>query len=192
MSVDFALRHRFTVDEFHRMGEVGILSGDDRVELIDGEIVEMTPIGSQHAACVRRLHNWLFGLVGDEALISAQLPLKLENDGEPIPDLAVLRPRADGYFDSHPTGPDARVVIEVADSSMLFDRNVKSRLYAGGGVPEYCVVDLPRSCVAVFGAPVDGRFTSVRDYPVGESWTSPGLDGREVSAATVLRGHPAG
>ncbi|MFL5539550.1 MAG: Uma2 family endonuclease, partial [Longimicrobiaceae bacterium] len=123
MSVDLAIRHRFTVDEFHRMGEVGIFSEDDRVELINGEIVEMTPIGSQHAACVRKLDRWLQRLMGDEALVSAQLPILLGHDGEPIPDVTVLRPRSDGYSESHPTPADTLLVVEVADSSVMFDRN---------------------------------------------------------------------
>src|SRR5687767_10570058 len=139
MSVDFAPRHRFTVDEFHRMGEVGLFSEDDRVELIDGEIFQMTPIGSRHARCVRDLDDWLHEMVAGEALVSAQQPLKLDYDGEPIPDVVLLRPRPDRYGDSHPTSADALLVIEVADSSVLLDRNVKSRSYARAGVPEYWV-----------------------------------------------------
>ncbi|HEX8246191.1 MAG TPA: Uma2 family endonuclease [Longimicrobium sp.] len=184
--VDLAIRHRFTVDEFHRMGEAGILSEDDRVELINGEIVEMTPIGSRHASCVRRLDRWLQRLVGDEALVSAQQPLTLSNDGELIPDVALLRPRSDDYSDSHPMGSDALLVIEVADSSVLFDRNAKSRLYAEGGVPEYWVADLTRNSVAVFRDPENGQYTEERDHRRGESWVSPALRGRTISVDDVL------
>jgi len=184
--VDLAIRHRFTVDEFHRMGEAGILSEDDRVELIYGEIVEMTPIGSRHATCVRRLDRWLQTLVGEEALVSAQQPLTLANDGEPIPDVALLRPRADEYSHSHPTGPDALLVIEVADSSVLYDRNAKSRLYAGGGVPEYWVVDLTRNAVTVFLDPENGGYTDERDYRRGESWVSPALGGRTIAVDDLV------
>jgi Uma2 family endonuclease len=186
MSVDLAIRHRFTVDEFHRMGEVGIFSEDDRVELINGEIVEMTPIGSQHAACVRKLDRWLQFLVGDDALVSTQLPITIEDDGEPIPDVAVLRPRTDNYSESHPTPADTLLVVEVSDSTVLFDRNVKRRLYAGAGIPEYWVVDLPRNCVAVFDACANGQYTQERDYRLGESWTSPALGGRMITTEQVL------
>ena len=186
MSVDLAIRHRFTVDEFHRMGEVGIFSEDDRVELINGEIVEMTPIGSQHAACVRKLDRWLQRLMGDDALVSAQLPILLGADGEPIPDVAVLRPRPDGYSESHPTPTDTLLVVEVADSSVLFDRNVKRRIYAGAGIPEYWVVDLPRNCVAVFSACTNGQYAQERDYRLGESWVSPALGGRTITTEQVL------
>jgi len=190
MSVDFAPRHRFTVDEFHRMGEAGILAHDDRVELINGEIFEMSPIGSNHAACVRDLDHWLQQLVGHEALVSAQQPLKIEDDGEPIPDIAVLRRRADRYRTSHPTPADALLVIEVADSSVVFDRNVKGRLYAAAGVPEYWVVDLPRQSVAVFHSPRDGDFSEHGEHRRGESWRSPALGGREVSTDLILDGAP--
>ncbi|HET7230538.1 MAG TPA: Uma2 family endonuclease [Longimicrobium sp.] len=186
MSVDFAPRHRFTVDEFHRMGEAGILAHDDRVELINGEIFEMSPIGSRHARCVRRLDRWLHRVVGDKAVVSARQPLKLALDGEPIPDLAVLKPRADEYGDSHPTGTDALLVIEVADTSVLYDRNVKGELYAASGVPEYWVVDLNAHLVTVFGSPEQGRYTEQHDHARGDSWSASPLGGRMVSADEVL------
>ena len=88
--VDLAIRHRFTVDEFHRMGEVGILAEGDRLELVNGEIVEMTPIGSAHATCVRDLDEWLQPLLRGEAVVSAQQPLTVEFDGEPIPDITMV------------------------------------------------------------------------------------------------------
>lgn len=190
MSVDFAPRHRFTVDEFHRMGEVGIFSEDDRVELINGEIIEMTPIGSRHSRCVRRIDRWLQKMLGDEAVVSAQQPLKLANDGEPIPDIAVLKPRADEYGDSHPMGPDALLVIEVADTSALYDRNTKRDLYVGGGVPEYWVVDLRAGSVTVFGAPDGGRYTEQQEYRRGECWPSSALGGHTVCAEQLTGESP--
>jgi Uma2 family endonuclease len=191
MSVDFAPRYRFTVDEFHRMGEVGIFPEGNRLELVNGEIVEMTPIGSAHATCVRDLDEWLQPLLRGEAVVSAQQPLTVEFDGEPIPDITILRPRADRYRHSHPTSADAVLVIEVGDSSVLFDRNVKSRMYARAGVPEYWVVDLPRRRVAVFRSPAGGEYQEMVEYGRGESWRSEGLGGREVTADLVLDG-PAG
>lgn len=190
MSIDLVARYHFTVDEYHRMGEAGVFAEGARVELINGEIVEMTPIGSRHAALVRSLDHWLQLWIGGELLVSAQQPVRIESDGEPVPDIAILRPREDGYSTSHPTGTDTRVVIEVADSSAMYDRNVKRRLYADGGVPEYWVIDLPRQSVAVFQSPRDGDFTEFHEYRGDESWISPGLGDREVTAATVLRGHP--
>lgn len=186
--VDLAIRHRFTVDEFHRMGEAGILSESARLELINGEIVEMTPIGSLHAACVRDLDEWLQATLRGDAVVSSQQPLKVEHDGEPVPDIAVLRPRKDRYRQSHPTSADALLVIEVADSSVLFDRNVKSRMYARAAIPEYWVVDLPRSRVAVFLSPSGGDYAEQHEFGRGESWRSNGLGGREITVDLVLDG----
>lgn len=186
--VDLAIRHRFTVDEFHRMGEAGIFSEDDRVELINGEIVEMTPIGSAHAGCVRDLDEWLQVLLRGEAVVSTQQPLIVEFDGEPIPDIAILRPRKDRYRQGHPTSADALLVIEVGDSTVLFDLNVKSRMYARAGIPEYWVVNLPRSGVIVFREPEGGEYTQRHEYGRGDSWRSPALAGREFSVDRVLDG----
>lgn len=186
--VDLAIRHRFTVDEFHRMGEAGIFSEDDRVELINGEIVEMTPIGSAHASCVRDLDEWLQPLLRGEAIVSTQQPLIVEFDGEPIPDVAILRPRTDRYRGGHPTSADALLIIEVGDSTVLYDLNTKSRLYARAGIPEYWVINLPRSRVAVFESPQNGEYTEQRDYGRGEAWTSRALRGREFSVDRVLDG----
>jgi Uma2 family endonuclease len=190
MSIDLVARYHFTVDEYHRMGEAGVFAEDARVELINGEIVEMTPIGSRHAALVRRLDRWLQRWIGEELVVSTQQPIRIETDGEPVPDVAILRPRDDDYAGSHPVGTDTLVVMEVADTSAMYDRNVKRRLYAEGGVPEYWVIDLPRQSVAVFRSPRDGDFTEFHEYRGDESWISPGLGDREVTAATVLRGHP--
>ena len=191
MSVDFAPRHRFTVDEFHRMGEAGILSENDRVELINGEIVEMSPIGSAHADCVRDLDAWLQITLRGEAVVSSQQPLSVEFDGEPLPDIVVLRYRKDRYRGGgHPASPDALLIIEVADSSVLFDRNVKSQMYARAGVPEYWVVDLPRNSVAVFTTPQGGEYTQQHEYRRGESWRSSGIGEREISTDLILDGSP--
>lgn len=186
--VDLAIRHRFTVDEFHRMGEVGIFSENDRVELVNGEIVEMTPIGSAHATCVRDLDTWLQQELRAEAIVSAQQPLKVEFDGEPLPDIAVLRPRKDRYRHEHPTSADALLVVEVADSSVLYDRNVKSRMYARAGIPEYWVVDLTRSRVTVFTYPERGEYREQRDYERGDSWESAALGGRRIDVDRILDG----
>jgi Uma2 family endonuclease len=185
MSVQFARNRRFTVDEFHRMAETGILSPDDRVELINGEIVEMTPVGPRHAACVRGIALWLHELLGREAIVSVQSPIAV-GAAEPYPDAAVLRWREDLYRTVHPTPADTLVLIEVADSSVLYDRNVKSEMYARAGVPEFWLVDLTRNAVVVFSDPQGGRYVRVDDYTSGESWVSPGLGGREVKVEDVL------
>src|SRR5918997_6720202 len=120
MSVQIARRH-FTVDDFYRMLEAGILTEDDRVELIDGEIIEMSPIGSRHASCVMRLNAVLTKRLGDTAIVNVQNPLRLSTRSEPLPDCSLLKPREDFYSRAHPTPDDVLLVVEVADSSIGYD-----------------------------------------------------------------------
>src|SRR5438105_616378 len=127
---------RFTVDDYYRMGKAGILTEDDRVELLDGEIVEMSPIGSPHAGGVTRCMRVLTRLLGDWAVVAVQNPVRLGPLSEPQPDVAVLKPRPDLYADSHPTPKDVFLIVEVADTSATADRQVKLPLYARAGIPE--------------------------------------------------------
>ena len=130
-----ALRHRFDVDDYYRMAEAGILSPEDRVELIEGEIVDMAPIGSAHGGTVVSLTELVARLVADgKVLVSVQGSLRLDRHNEPQPDLMLLRPRADRYRDSHPTAADVLLLVEVADSSLAYDRGPKLALYARHGV----------------------------------------------------------
>jgi Uma2 family endonuclease len=126
--------HRFTVEEFHRMAEVGILSDDDRVELLEGEIIEMTPIGSQHAACVARLTQELSQRIGMTAILWVQNPVRLDQHSEPQPDIALLRPRQDFYASAHPGPEDVLLLIEAADRTAQLDRAIKLPLYAKAGI----------------------------------------------------------
>jgi Uma2 family endonuclease len=181
VSVHFAQHHRFTVDDLERMVEAGILKADDRVELIDGEIIEMTPVGSRHAACVRRLNAVLGRLLRGGEILSVQDPLRLEGVLQPLPDIAVLRPRDDFYAESHPTAGDTFFVVEVADSSVMYDRNVKAVRYARAGIPEYWLVDLTRSEVVFHTHPAGDRYQDVVTLRRGasiRSTTIPGLDVR--------------
>jgi Uma2 family endonuclease len=134
--------HRFTTEAFHQMGEAGILPPDGRFELIGGEIVEMSPIGSAHAAVVSYLNRLLMRQVGNNALVWVQNPLRLDELHEPQPDLALLRPRADDYAARLPAPDDCLLVIEVADTSLAYDRDTKTPLYGAAGVPEVWLVDL--------------------------------------------------
>jgi Uma2 family endonuclease len=136
-----ATRRRFTRKEYHRMAEAGILGEDDRVELIRGEIVEMSPIGPRHAAFVDNLNRLLARRLPDDAIVRVQGPVALADDTEPQPDLTVLRRRVVPYKDREAWAEDALLVIEVAESSLAYDRSTKQRLYAEAGIPEYWVVD---------------------------------------------------
>lgn len=155
-------RRRFTVQQFHCMSEAGVFTEDDRVELLAGEVIEMPPIGSRHAACVNRLNRLFSQRVGEESLVSVQNPVQLGEFSEPQPDLALLRSRADFYADAHPTVTDILLLIEVADTSVGFDRDVKVSLYARSGVPEVWLVDLTAACVDVYRQPSPEGYLEVR------------------------------
>lgn len=133
-------RRRFTVHDYHRMGEAGILHEDDRVELIEGEIVEMAAIGTRHFSCVNGLTRLLVRNVGDEAIVSVQNPVRLDEQTEPQPDLTVIRPR--DYRESLPVPKDVMLLIEVSDTTLRYDHGVKLPFYARSGIREVWIVDL--------------------------------------------------
>ncbi len=116
-------RRRFTVHEYHRMGEAGILHEDDRIELLDGELVEMAAIGTRHFSCVNRLNHLLVGRVGDDVIVSVQNPVRLNEYTEPQPDVALIRAR--DYSESLPTPDDVLLLIEVSDTTLAYDRGLK-------------------------------------------------------------------
>lgn len=146
-------RRRFDVDEYQAMLRAGILSEDDRVELIEGEIVQMSAVGVRHAACVRRLTRLLVGAVEDPGRLSIQNPVRLDAHSEPEPDVVLLRERDDDYSCAHPRPEDVLLLVEVADSSLPFDRGVKLPLYARAGVVEVWIVDLDGDAIEVHRAP---------------------------------------
>lgn len=177
--------HRFTVTDFYRMADVGILGPEDRVELIDGEVVEMNPIGSRQAACVRRL-NQLLSAGAQGAIVSVQDPVRLGDLSEPQPDLAILRPRKDFYSGSHPTPADVLLLVEVADSSLAFDLEIKLPLYAASGIPEVWIVDLQQSKVTSFSAPESGRYEQIRQFLPNERMAPLHLPDVELRAADIF------
>ncbi len=149
-------RRRFTVDEYHRMAEAGILHEDDRVELIEGEIVEMSPIGRRHQACVDRLTHWLVPALRGRAIVRVQGSVRLSDISAPQPDVLLLRPRQDFYATVDPGSDDVVLAIEVADTSLRYDQGIKVPLYARHGIPEVWVVDLAEERVLVYREPDPG------------------------------------
>lgn len=144
---------RLGVDAYHQMIEAGIFDDDDRVELIEGELRAMPPINPDHAGKNKRLNRLLSQRVGDTALISVQDPLTLAPDSEPEPDLMLLRPRDDFYERANPTPADTLLVIEIGDSSLRYNREVKTPLYAAHGVPEVWLVDLKQRRLELYREP---------------------------------------
>ena len=165
------VRHKFTVEEYHRMAEAGILSEDDRVELIEGEIVEMAPIGSRHAGTVDFLADFFFRHVGEGVLVRVQNPIRLGKHSEPQPDLVLLKRQDDFYRSRHPGPDDVLLVVEVAETSAKDDRAVKVPLYGRHGVPEVWLVDLSAEVVEVYREPSSAGYRQVRRAGRGEVLT---------------------
>lgn len=148
------------VAEYHRMGEVGILE-ESGIELIYGKILKMSPIGSKHAACVNKINQTLSQFLLTKAIISIQNPINISSHSEPEPDITVLRPDEDFYASQHPESKEVILVIEVADSSIEYDREIKALLYAEGQIPEYWIVDLTTNQVFVFQNPKNGQYRNI-------------------------------
>ncbi|MGB0563476.1 MAG: Uma2 family endonuclease [Spirulinaceae cyanobacterium] len=181
------LRHKkFTVGQYHHMIESGILTERDRVELLQGEIIEMPPIGAKHAACVDRLADLLFGALTGQAIVRVQSPIQLSHHSEPEPDLAILRRRDDFYAAGHPQVSDIFAVIEVADTTIEFDRRVKLPLYAQDGIPEVWLVDLNASVVELYRQPSQGEYQQVQVFSQQQSLTLQSFSALQFSVAQIL------
>lgn len=168
------------------MGETGILGEDDRVELIEGEIVEMTPIGARHAACVNRLNRVLTQRLGAEGIVGVQNPIVLGEHDEPQPDVVVLRPREDFYAAAHPRAGDVLLLVEVADTSREYDRVVKLPLYARHGIPEVWLVDLSAEAVETYREPREGTYEVTGSALRGHVVRPSGFPGLAITVAEVL------
>lgn len=181
------LKRLFSVDEFHQMAETGVFREDDRLELVDGEIVQMTPIGSRHAGCVARLNEWFGQHVRHLAIVNVQNPLVLGGRTEFYPDLALLKRRADFYSESHPEPADVLLVVEVADTTGEYDREVKVPRYARAGVPEVWVVDVRERAIDVYRQPSGDEYREQRRLGPAESLSIPGVGEQRLAVSDVLR-----
>jgi Uma2 family endonuclease len=180
------LKGPFTVADYHRLAEVGILGEDDRVELLEGQVVVMSPIGPRHAGCVDRLTRLLSRLVGNAAIVRVQNPVVLGQRAEPEPDLALLRPPIERYAAAHPQPADVMLVIEVADSSLDYDREVKLPLYAAAGIPEVWLVDLEGERILLYRSPGPDGDAEAIAASRGESISPLGLPGIVMDVGEIL------
>ena len=178
--------HRFTIAEYELMIEKGILTENDRVELIRGEIVEKIVIGPSHIACVNRLTNLLVCRLSGQTIVSVQNPIVL-TDSEPEPDLALLIPRDDFYASAKPQAGDVQLVIEVADSSLEYDQQIKLPLYAHAGIAECWIINLQQSQVEVFRQPLgDGRYAERIEYARTDSVRALAFPEAELAVALMF------
>lgn len=161
-------RRKLSIAEYHQMAAAGIIGAQERVELIHGEIIKMTPIGGKHVNLVNWLNQKLVMAVGDRGIVSVQNPVLLLNDSEPEPDIVVYKPRDDFYGSDIPTSVDALLVIEVADISLRYDRGVKIPLYASYGIPEVWLVDVSAESMTLYLEPSDGSYAQVTSLKSGK------------------------
>ncbi|MFQ5341468.1 MAG: Uma2 family endonuclease [Anaerolineae bacterium] len=179
-------RRLFTVDEYYQMAEAGIFSEDDRVELIEGEIVEMSPIGSRHAACVNRLNGLFTRRMEGNAVVSVQNPIRLSEFSEPEPDLVLLRPRADFYAEAHPEPEDVLLVVEVAETSAGSDRTVEVPAYARAGVLEVWLIDLADETIEIYREPSPKGYGEIRHAWRGDQLSPQAFPDEQFSVDDVL------
>lgn len=185
MSVQVARRY-FSVDEFHRMGDAGIFSEDDRVELIEGEVLQMSPIGSRHAAVVNRVTSEFTRSLRDKAIVSVQNSIVLHEFSEPQPDIAVLKPRPDFYDRSLPTAADVLLVAEVSDTTVAYDREIKLPAYARAGIPEAWLADLPSETIEQHMEPANGVYCRVETFRRGDVIASSSVVGLTIEVVKIL------
>ncbi len=161
-------RHRFSLEDYEQMIEFGILEENDRVELIRGEIVEKMTIGEPHAACVKRLNQLFSGILGTQVIVGVQDPVVVV-ESRPEPDITLLVPRDDFYANATPKPSDILLLIEVADTSLEYDRTEKLSLYAEAGIREYWIANLNNDCVEVYRNPQpNGTYADARVLNLGE------------------------
>jgi Uma2 family endonuclease len=184
MSSLVALR-RFTVEQFHAMGRTGILAPDERIELIDGELIAMAPIVAPHLQTVNRLTRALILAVGDAAIVSVQNPVVLADDSEPQPDVSLLRKESETAV-RIPDADDVLLVIEVADTTLQYDRRIKLPLYAKHGIREVWIVNLEDGVVEIHRQPKDGSYRIKLERGAGDGLAPSALPSAEIALSTVL------
>ena len=165
------LTRKFTTEQYHLMHEAGVFAEGDRLELINGEITEMSPIGRKHAACVARLTKVFELKLGDRTIIWSQNPIRLVDNSEPQPDLAILKLRSDFYEDSLPIPTDILLIIEVADSTLTYDREIKMPLYASAGIPEMWLFDLNRKIIEGYSQPSALGYKRMQRYEQNDTFS---------------------
>lgn len=179
-------RWQFTGTDFERMARAGIFAEDDRVELIDGEVVAMSPTGSRHAAIVKRLNALLNRLVAEQVIVSIQDPIRLTDYTEPQPDIAVLRPREDFYAQGHPAPEDVLLVVEVAETSLAYDLEEKVPRYAQALIPEVWIIDVETEAIVRYAQPVGVRYDSEQRLERGQVITSQSVSNLRLAVDDIL------
>ena len=179
-------RHRLTRTDYHRLGAAGVLGENDRVELLEGQLVDMSPIGPRHALAIDALNELLVMAVAGQATVRVQNPIVLDDTSEPQPDFTLVRRPWRGYPDEHPGPDDVLLLIEVADSSLDYDRGAKLAIYARAGIREFWLVDLTTNRVLVYRNARDGRYGSVTACDMSATLQVEALPAVTIPVAQIL------
>ena len=178
--------HRINVTEYYDMARTGALAPDARVELIEGEVVRMPPIGDRHGGAVEELDELLHRAVAGRARVRCQMPVRLSDYSEPQPDLVVMRPRTGRNDCAHPSATDVFLIVEIGDSTIRYDLDVKVPLYARHGIPEVWVIDLKNHRLHFYRSPLDGTYRDVTSVPDGGITAIPGVSNTLVDLSEIL------
>jgi Uma2 family endonuclease len=179
-------RYKLSVEDYHKLGEAGILTEDSRVELIDGELIEMAPIGGPHMAVVNRLNRLLVLAVGDLGVVSVQNPVRLPSHSEPQPDFAILKPRARDAALVVPGPEDVLLLVEVADTTLAYDRGTKLGLYAKFGIAESWIVNLQSKSIEVYREPTPDGYMKRVEAQRGERVSPLAIPTMSVAVAEIF------
>lgn len=182
----FPQKHLTDIDEWHRMGEAGIFPPESRMELIEGEILHMAPIGFNHAGHVTRLNRYFIRLLDNSITVRSQNPLQLGDLSEPEPDITLVKADAADYTTRHPNASDVLLIVEVSDSTLRFDRNQKLSLYATHLIPEYWIVNLLDDCLEVYRQPENGDYLEKTSLSKSDSLCLVSLSDIQISVADIL------
>lgn len=180
------MRLRFTVDQYYRMIELGMLNDYEKAEIIEGELIGKIPFGNRHAACVEKLNEILRDKLGESIFLHNQQPIKFDDFNEPEPDLAILKRRENFHIQDKPTPKDVLILIEVSDSTLKYDRKVKRSLYAEAEIPEVWIINLPNDIIEVHQKPSVGIYQLAKIFKRGEILASEVLPGLSIAAAEIL------
>lgn len=181
-----ASNRRITVDQYYDMARSGLIAPDARVELIEGEVVPMAPIGDRHGSAVEELDELLHRAVAGRARVRCQMPVRLGEFSEPQPDLTVMRPRTGRNDRSHPSAADVFLIVEISDSTLRYDLDVKVPLYARHGVPEVWVIDLKHGRVHFYRSPFEGSYRDATSTAETRVTTIPGVSGATIDLSEIL------
>jgi Uma2 family endonuclease len=186
-----ATKKLFTVDEYYKLAEIGVLSECVRTELLEGEILEMSPMGTSHAASIARATESFVVSLSGKADVRVQLPLRLSAHSEPEPDVCLVKPRLDRYGTHHPGPDDVLLVLEISDSSLRYDRDVKLPIYAAAGVAEAWIEDLPNRTLHVYREPQGGGYKTVLQFRSDESVSPLAFPATAFTVASLIGPIPA-